>query len=73
MRNGARQVAINLSGGVNCCTTIIAGLGKHGVANVLNLNPKNQHYTAFLVIDETDTDRTCGCCCTDRDNPKRSE
>jgi hypothetical protein len=41
---------LTLPGGV--CTTIIAGLCKQGVANVFNLNPQNQHYTAFLVIDE---------------------
>lgn len=50
MRNGARQIAINTSGGV--CCTITTSLRKQGVANVFNLNPQNQHYTAFLVIDE---------------------
>lgn len=48
MRSGTRQVSINLTGGVS--STIVCSLHKQGVANVLNLNPRNQHYTAFLVI-----------------------
>ena len=41
-------------GGRSVCNTIIASLHKAGVANILTLNPINQHYTAFLVIHETD-------------------
>ena len=62
---------MNLSGGVS--PTIVSGIHKAGVANILPLKDVNQHYTAFLVIDETDTDRACGRCCPNRDNPQRSE
>lgn len=55
MKNGKKQIAINTSGGV--CYTITTSLRKQGVANVFNLNPQNQHYTAFIVIDETNTDK----------------
>ena len=51
MKNGVRQIAINLSGGGSC--TITTSLRKQGVANVFNLNPQNQHYTAVLVINGT--------------------
>lgn len=36
-------------GGVS--PTIVCGIHKAGVANILPLNPINQHYTAFIVID----------------------
>lgn len=58
MRSGTRQVPINLTrGGIS--STIICGLYKQGVANVLNFNPRNQHYTAFLVIDNETNSSQC--------------
>lgn len=39
---------MNLSGGVS--PTIVCGIHKAGIANILPLKDINQHYTAFLVI-----------------------
>lgn len=49
------QVPINLSGLVS--PTIVCGVRKAGIANILPLNPTNQHYVAFLVVYEADTDK----------------
>lgn len=54
MRNGARQVAVNITGGV--CTTIRASLRKQGAVNVLDRKTP-QHYTSILVVYETDSDK----------------
>ena len=56
MAKRVKQIGINLApGGVS--PTIVSGIHKAGVANILPLKDVNQHYTAFLVIDETDTDK----------------
>lgn len=48
MAKGVKQIAMNLSGGAS--PTIVCGIHKAGVANILPLKEINQHYTAFLVI-----------------------
>lgn len=73
MRSGIKQIPINLTrGGVS--STIICGLYKQGIANVLNLNPRNQHYTAFLTIDDkTNSDKPCEQCSSDHNNSEWCE
>lgn len=55
MMSGKKQIPFNLSnrGGA---ITITCNLGKQGISNILP--PRTcRHKTAFLVIDETDTDK----------------
>ena len=54
MRNGKKQIPINIqSGGA---ITITCNLGKQGVCNILP--PRTcRHKTAFIVIYEADTDK----------------
>ena len=50
MAKGVKQIAMNLSGGGGASPTIVCGIHKAGVANILPLKEINQHYTAFIVI-----------------------
>lgn len=54
MQNGKKQIAINQQYGL--AITITCNLGKQGVCNILP--PRTcRHKTAFIVINETDTDK----------------
>lgn len=71
MMNGKMQIPINPTS-LGICKTICSGLRRASWRNIVPV-ADNQHCTAFLVIYETDTDRTGGRCLSDRDNPKRSK
>jgi site-specific DNA-cytosine methylase len=57
----AKQYFLNYSFAINIANgsahTLICSMHKAGVANILPLKRDNQHYTAFLLINETDSNQ----------------
>lgn len=56
-RKAIKQIAVNaIRGGV--ANTIICGLHKAGVANILPYKSQNQHYTSSMIIyDKADSNK----------------